>query len=262
MGPNNSDGSAMQEPELVVCRDPDELASQAASRIAQLASQSVATRGRFTCALTGGSTPRATYQRLAAGAKIDWTRAFWFFGDERFVPPDDARSNYKMANEALLGVAPIRADHVFPIPTTDGTPAECAARYARSLQSFFETSEGQPPVLDLVLLGMGDDGHVASLFPHAPSLSITDATVVSSPPGTLPPPVDRITITFGVINAARQVLFLIAGDNKARALSDVWRRRASLDERPAAGVRPTSGHLTWMVDRAAASLMEADNSKS
>jgi 6-phosphogluconolactonase len=248
-----------RKPELLVLSDADALAVTAAQTIAGIASASIGQRGRFACALTGGSTPRATYRRRATKATgLDWSHTWLFFGDERFVPPDDERSNYQMARDTLLGPAKISQDHVFPIPTGPDSIDACARRYTRTLQTFFDTAEAEPPVFDLMLLGLGDDGHVASLFPRARTLGITDATVAWSAAGTLPPHVDRITITFPVINAARHVMFLVAGANKAEAVRDVLLGVADVDERPAAGVRPQSGHVTWLLDRAAASLLPSD----
>jgi 6-phosphogluconolactonase len=248
----------MHSPQWIVVRDPDELAVTAARRIADIAAASIRARGRFTCALTGGSTPRATYRRLASASPdcvVDWSKTFLFFGDERYVSPDDDRSNYKMAHDSLLAEAPIPAGHVFAIPTGLPSPNDCAARYAQTLKSFFQTADNQAPTFDLILLGLGDDGHVASLFPHAPSLSVRGATVTASPPGRLPPPVDRITITFDVINAACQILFLVSGDNKAEVVRDVRSGNMAMADRPAMGVRPSHGDVTWLIDRAAGSLI-------
>ena len=162
-----------------------------------------------------------------------------------------------MARKTLITPAGISADHVFPMPTDPAMPAEAARDYAETLRRFFELGERQMPKFDLVLLGLGDDGHCASLFPHAAALAVNDTPVTWSPPGTLPPPVDRVTLTFPAINAARQVLFIVSGANKAEAVRDIWRRRAPSDQRPAAGVRPEHGRLAWLVDCEAAGLIES-----
>jgi 6-phosphogluconolactonase len=193
----------------------------------------------------------------AADCAVDWNKTFLFFGDERYVPPEDDRSNYKMAHDSLLANAPISDDHVFAIPTAPNSLEVCATTYAQTLASFFQTAVGQPPTLDLILLGLGDDGHVASLFPHAPSLSLRGTTVTFSPPGRLPPPVDRITMTFDVINAARHILFLVSGENKAEVVRDVRSGDMSVMDRPAMGVRPAQGDVTWLIDRAAGSLISS-----
>jgi len=276
--------SDTHRPTLLVCRDADELSARAAERIVEGAGESVRDRGRFTLALAGGSTPEKTYTLLARPdpvARLDWSRAYLFFGDERFVPPDDPRSNYAMVRRSLLPGAPVPAGQVFPIPTDQPSPADSAAAYAATLvRAFALPPGGAPPEFDLVLLGLGDDGHTASLFPGAPALAETRAWVTWSPPGVLPPPVDRVTLTFPVLNAARRVLFLVSGGSKAEALRDVLEvvgqvrgagvvREGSKAEalrdvleggappavRPAAGVRPATGTLTWLVDAAAASLL-------
>ncbi len=252
-------------PRLILCPDADQLALSAARSVAQIASESIRERGRFTVALAGGSTPQKTYRLLArdqAALAVDWSKAYLFFGDERYVPPDDNRSNYKMAHDALLTVAPIPADHVFPMPTGRATPQQSAEEYARTLETFFGTRNGQMPVFDLILLGLGDDGHTASLFPGAAALAVNDLPVTASEPGTLPPPVDRITLTYPVLNAARYVVFLVAGATKAEAFRDVWQSRAVPNERPAAGVHPEPGILIWIVDQAAARLIEPDPAQS
>jgi len=251
----------MISPELVVCADADQLAQRAAAIIGQAAAASIAQRGRFTFVLTGGSSPKQTYERLAVRAvdpAIDWSRTYLFVGDERFVPYDDERSNYGMARRELIEPAGIAGDRVFPMPTDRATPADGARAYAQTLQQFFDMPGGGPmPVFDLVLLGLGDDGHCASLFPHAPALQVNDTSVTWSPPGTLPPPVDRVTLTYPALNAARQVLFIVPGANKAEAVRDIWQNDAPPIERPAAGVRPQSGRLTWLVDKDAARLLAA-----
>lgn len=233
----------------------DELAGEAARRIVEAVRESIAVRGRFCVALAGGSTPERTYKLLASpelAEQIDWARVLIFFGDERFVPADDARSNYCMAKQSLLDHLPIPAEHIFPIDTSTDTVEDAAARYSQLLAREL----GEPPVFDLVLLGMGDDGHTASLFPHAAALSVADSWAVSSPPGVLPPPVDRVTVTFPVIHAARQVLFLIAGANKAEPVRDVLQGDAAIDDRPSAGAIPSSGDIVWLLDAEAGSLLD------
>ncbi|MGO9111151.1 MAG: 6-phosphogluconolactonase [Thermoguttaceae bacterium] len=244
----------MSCPELMVYANSEELAAAAAERICRFAGESIAARGRFALCLTGGSTPRATYTILArtqGTSAIDWSRAFLFFGDERFVPPDDDRANYKMVRESLLQNARIAADHVFTIPTHLSTPPQAAEEYARTLKAFFGDGFAWPE-FDLVLLGLGEDGHTASLFPGAAALRVMDRWVTFSPPGVLPPPVDRVTLTFPVFNAARRVMFLVSGANKTDAFADVYQGRVSIEARPAAGIRPTNGRTAWFVDRAAA----------
>ncbi len=243
-------------PTVTICKDGDDLAARAADLVAQTAEAAIRTRGRAMLALAGGSTPKKTYGLMAQPARrnrIDWARTYLFFGDERFVPPDDPSSNFVMVERALLAPAAVPAGHAFAVPTRFGTAAAAAAAYAAVLAAAFGIGEADgPPQFDLILLGLGEDGHTASLFPRAASLSVTDRWVTASPPGTLPPPVERVTLTFPVLNAARAVLFLVSGANKAEALRDVLEGRPSREQRPAVGVRPVDGTLTWLVDQAAA----------
>jgi len=243
---------------LRLFKDSDELAAHAADHIVRIAQDAIRVRGRAMQALAGGSTPKKTYRLLAQPAhrRIDWAHTYLFFGDERFVPPDDPSSNFAMVQRTLLEPASVPAGHVFPVPTQLGTAAAAAQEYAATLTRTFGIGEsGDPPRFDLILLGLGDDGHTASLFPGAASLWVTDRWVVASPPGTLPPPVERITLTFPVLNAAREILFLVAGQNKAEALQDVLEGQPSREERPAACICPVDGTLTWLVDEAAASRL-------
>jgi 6-phosphogluconolactonase len=245
-----------QNPTITICKDADALATQAAERIIQAAAQAIEERGRFMVALAGGSTPEKTYTLLAQPAclpRIDWGKTYLFFGDERFVPPDDPRSNYGMVRRTLLASVPVPADHLFPVPTDRDTADACASAYAGILRAVFgATDPRRPPRFDLILLGLGDDGHTASLFPHAASLAVEDRWVVASPPGTLPPPIDRITLTFPVLNAAREVIFLVSGEKKAAVLQELLEGLPSREQRPASGVHPDDGALIWLIDEAAA----------
>jgi 6-phosphogluconolactonase len=178
-----------------------------------------------------------------------------FWGDERFVPLDDERGNYAMAQRSLIAHAPLPTGHVFPIDTSLPTVHDAAAAYERTVSAFFPQNDKTTPRFDLFLLGLGDDGHTASLFPGMPSLAVTDRLFVATPPGVLPPPVDRVTATFPLINAARHVAFLVTGPSKAEPLQAVLEGGATATTHPAAGVRATDGTLTWLVDREAARLL-------
>jgi 6-phosphogluconolactonase len=236
-------------PTTEVFADADRLAVRAAEEFVLRAGEAIAARGRFRVALAGGSTPEQTYALLAKAPfrdQIAWSSVDVFFGDERLVPPTDSRSNFGMAQRSLLVHVPEARE--FPIPT-NRSPADCAAAYAQTLATVFGT-DGSPPRFDLIFLGLGDDGHTASLFPGAAALSEDKAWVTWSPPGTLPPPVDRVTLTYPVLNAARAVMFLVAGANKAEALHDVL-AGAPKERRPAAGIQPVEGTLTFLLDMAA-----------
>jgi 6-phosphogluconolactonase len=245
---------------LLICTDASALAAKAADFIARCAREAIEGRRRFLLALAGGSTPEKAYTLLAEPGRRDtiaWEKAYFFFGDERFVPPGHAASNYEMARRALLSRAPVPASHVFRVPTEANSAAEGAAKYAVELAQFFSVEAGRNilPRFDLMLLGLGEDGHTASLFPGSPALDVDDAWVTWSRPGRLPPPVDRITLTYPVLNAARHVLFLVAGAEKAAVLRDVLEGSANRNDCPVAGVQPSDGTVTWLVDENAARLL-------
>lgn len=237
----------MNTPALDILPTPETLAERAAGFFIQVAQEAIAQRGRFTVALAGGSTPERMYQLLALPeltSRLDWSRCHLFLGDERFVPADDPRSNLGLARRTLLTAIP--QAQVYPVPTDLPTVQEAAAAYARTLTQAF----AGPPVFDLVLLGLGDDGHTLSLFPGKPALTSTEV-VTWSPPGVLPPPVDRVTLTFPTVNAARHVIFLVSGAGKADIVPKVLVPGADVATYPAVGIRPTHGTLIWMLDAAA-----------
>jgi 6-phosphogluconolactonase len=253
--------------EIAVSRDAAELAAEAAKRIAAAAEAAIAERGRFALVLSGGSTPERTYKVLAAqpaDQKIDWARTWMFFGDERCVPHDDTRSNFHLANEALFKPAGIAADRVLAIRTDSRTPAQSAADYELVLRKFFDPSAttaekiGGFPPFDVILLGLGDDGHTASLFPGKPTLDEREAWITWSPPGVLPPPVDRVTFTLPLINAAREIMFLVSGAAKATIVHEVLDAPMDVHLHPSSGVRPTHGKLTWLLDEPAARLLNRE----
>jgi 6-phosphogluconolactonase len=232
--------------------DVDEIAAAACDYVLTAAQQSIAERGVFNFDLAGGSTPRKLYELLAK-ADADWDKWQLFMGDERYVPLDDERSNYQLAHEALLSKLPIQAEQVHIVPVDEPTVEQAAERYEEQIRQHFHNQTGVP-VFDLVLLGMGSDAHTASLFPGKPAVNETKKLVTASEPGVLPPPVNRVTFTFPLINAARRVLFLVAGADKAEAFQTVQRDLEQPLEQaitPAGKVRPTAGELRWFVDRAA-----------
>jgi 6-phosphogluconolactonase len=230
--------------EIKVCADAAELARAAAEHFVAQAAKAVAARSQFLVALAGGSTPRAAYTLLATGqfaSRIDWPRVHVFWGDERCVPPDHADSNYRMAHEALLAHVPIPVENVHRI-AGKLDPVRAAAAYEAELKSTLGT-DGR---LDLILLGMGRDGHTASLFPGTAALEEQKRWVVEN--YVEKPKSWRITLTLAAINAARQVTFLVSGSSKAEPLARIRAGEAL----PAGLVLPMSGGLTWLVDREAA----------
>lgn len=242
-------------PEIIVFDDPAALAEAAAEAIAECAEEAVAARGRFMVALAGGSTPRTTYERLAQPPlrdRMPWDRTWIFFGDERGVPPDHPDSNYRMANEALLSKVPIPAKQIARIRGEAEDPETAATEYGQRLSEVFECKRGGLPRFDLILLGMGVDGHTGSLFPGSPVLKeiFRPVAAVHASAASIP---QRFTFTLPVINTAARVMFLVAGGEKAKLLKAVLNEPTSA--LPAALVRPTNGRLTWLLDRAAAALV-------
>lgn len=232
-----------------VYEDKQKLADAAARDFTARAAKAIGERGRFTVALAGGSTPEATYEILARDYAdgIDWSRVHVFFGDERTVPPDHEDSNYRMAREALLDHVPAGSVHRM---RGELSPEEAAASYEDELREFFG-SDGIPS-LDLIMLGIGEDGHTASLFPNTPALDVTDRWAVENPVEKLD--TIRLTLTAPIINAARSVNFLVAGEGKAGALREILEGVADPHEYPAKLVQPAGGPV-WMLDRTAASQL-------
>ncbi len=235
---------------LRVYKDAWELPEAAAQIFVEEARRRIDESGRFAVALAGGSTPRMAYEMLAreygGPEDLDWGRVHAFFGDERAVPPDHEDSNYRMAQEALLSRVPVGSVHRM---RGEMDPRQAAALYEKELEDFF----GGPPVLDLVLLGIGEDGHTASLFPRTPALDARDRWAVENPVEKLE--TTRITLTAPAINAARRVVFLVAGEGKAKALKEILEGGADPHDYPAKLVHPGSGPI-WMVDEAAAWLLK------
>jgi 6-phosphogluconolactonase len=225
----------------------------AAEEIVQATKDAVAVRGRFTIALSGGSTPKSLYNLLATNAKslLPWDRMFFFWGDERHVPPTDAESNYRMAEETMLSKIPVTPGNVFRVPAENPDAAEAAHAYEETLRKFFALEPGQFPRFDLILLGMGPDGHTASLFPETAALLEKSRLVVANWVEKFK--TSRITFTLPVLNAARVIAFLISGTDKAEALKAVLESNAPGEQYPSKLVRPDDGKLIWLVDRAAAS---------
>jgi 6-phosphogluconolactonase len=237
-----------EKPQIAVCKDAEELAHRVAEFIMTAAGGAITGRGRFSIALSGGSTPEAAYEliRRSYADKTDWSKWFIFLGDERAVPVDDPRSNLGMARRTMLDGLPIPPENIFAVHT-QLPPAQAATEYEKRIRDFFGLAE---PRFDLVLLGLGDDGHTASLFPGKPAAHETLKLVTSSPPGTLPPPVDRITFTFPLINLARLAVFMMAGAKKKAVVKQLLSPEVDREKIPAANVQPIDGQLIYMMDQA------------
>ena len=243
---------------LTVYPDKQSFVQGAADFIAELAARAIVERGRFTIALSGGGTPRPIYARLASAEyreRIAWPQVHIFFGDERCVPPDDARSNYRLARETVLDQVAIPPDNIHRIKG-EIDPAQAALLYEQELQGVFRT-RSLPP-FDLICLGMGENGHTASLFPGTAALHERERWVAAQYAEVMQ--TWRVTFTAPLINAARGVAFLVEGAGKADMLWRVLAGPYQPDVLPSQLIQPASGQLYWLVDAAAASRLTATSS--
>jgi len=240
---------------ILVFETPEGVAREAAERFARYASQAIAEHGLFSVALAGGNTPRRSYELLATTDfmnPIDWSHVHVFFGDERTVPHDHPDSNFRMANEALFTKVPIPSGNIFAI-NGDGDPIENARTYERELKAFFRDSER--PRFDLVLLGLGKDGHTASLFPGTEALHEQESWVVAN---RIAADSIRLTLTAFSLNSAAYVEFLVTGDDKAPALAAVLEGPLDVERYPAQLIQVENGKLSWLVDVKAASRLSTE----
>lgn len=238
---------------IVVMPDPEALAHEAAKRFTELVQEAAGSRGRFSIALSGGSTPGRFYSVLAGDpyrARIPWHQVHLFWADERCVPPGDPGSNYRLADETLISQVPIPVENVHRM-RGELEPGAAARAYERVLEDFFC---GPRARFDLVLLGLGEDGHTASLFPDSPVMTEVERLVAPATALYQDRPVQRMTLTLPAINASRQVLFLVSGSAKAQIVRAVL--EGSEGHLPAQRIQPAAGQLTWLLDAAAASLLE------
>ena len=229
----------------------------AAEEFVRTARAAIGAQGRFTVALSGGSTPKGLYSLLAANyADFAWSRVFLFFGDERHVPPTDPDSNYRMVHESLLTKIVIPAENVFRVPAENPGAAAAASDYEAQIRGFFELRPeirpGEFPRFDLILLGLGPDGHTASLFPDSPALDESSRLVVANWVAKLN--AYRITFTFPVLNRAAEVMFMAIGADKADMLHKVLEGK-NIPPLPSQRVKPSDGNLLWMLDEAAAAKL-------
>lgn len=242
------------KPDIRIFADLDTLSQAAASLFIESCAHAVTNRGQCLLALSGGGTPLKLYELLAQTPfteQVDWTHLHVFWGDERCVPPEDLESNYRQAKDALLSRVPIPVSNVHRVEG-ELDPSEAAAAYALTLKSF-ATPPQEWPRFDLVLLGLGEDGHTASLFPG--SEVDPAATTLSVTAQYQDRPAQRITITPRVFNAARRVVFLVSGESKSQTLASVLNGTYQPAHLPAQRIRPTDGELIWMLDQAAASRL-------
>jgi 6-phosphogluconolactonase len=242
--------------EVRILADANGIAQTAAAEFLEAALAAVREKGSFSVALAGGSTPKALYGLLASDplrAKVPWGQMQFFFGDERHVPPDDAESNFRMASEAMLAQAPIDPKQVHRIKSEKANASEAAQEYQQELRAAFGLKPDQLPRFDLVLLGMGPEGHTASLFPGTKALKEDRQLVVSNWVGKFY--THRITLTPPVLNNAVRVIFMAHGAEKAPALKAVLEGPYEPEQLPAQMIQPKNGTVLWLVDPSAAGML-------
>lgn len=246
------------EARIQVAANARELSRLAAERFVRLAVEAVREKGLFTVALAGGSTPRSLYALLASWdepfrAQLPWEKIHFFFGDERHVPPDHPDSNYRMTSEAMLARVPVPAENVHRIKSEKTDAGRAADEYEQTLRKFFRLAEGQLPRFDLILLGIGPDGHTASIFPGTDVINEKSRLVVA--PWVEKFKSYRITLTPHVLNNAAAVVFLVNGTAKAKVLREVLEGEHQPERLPAQLIRPNKGKLLWLVDQEAAHFL-------
>jgi 6-phosphogluconolactonase len=230
-----------------------EVLNALAEYIVKVASDSVASRGKFSIALSGGNSPKKLYELLASAAfkkRVEWDKVYFFFGDERYVPHTDPQSNYLMAQKALLEPLELGNKQVFPVNTKLG-PEEAAEAYTTDINYYFA---GEDARFDLILLGLGDNSHTASLFPHTPVLH--DNTASAKAVFVDEMQVYRITMTAPLINQARHIAFLVYGDGKAIAVHHIIEDKTDIENYPAQLIKPKDGDLQWFLDHGAAAQLK------
>lgn len=245
------------QPEIVRLPDVAAVQRAAAERVVALANAQVAATGRFLIALSGGNTPRGLHTLLAQEplrSQIPWGQVWVVWGDERYVPADHPDSSYLMARETLLEHVPIPSEQIYPVPTYYADPVESAAIYEQQIQALLAANGNQ---IDLVLLGMGPDGHTASLFPHHPALAAPAERLVVAIDNSPKPPPRRITLTVAALNRAAHTLVLVTGADKAETLREVLEGPADPQRLPIQLIQPPHGSVTWLVDAAAATYLSA-----
>lgn len=241
----------------------EELSRAAAVRFAELARERAHQGKVFSVALSGGSTPRTFLGILASpefSERIPWDKVHLFQVDERCVPPDDPQSNFRMIRGALLRPVPIAAANFHRMKAEESDRDAASAEYANEIAQVLAPAEGKPPRFDLIFLGLGSDGHTASLFPGSAALAENSKWVCPNYVEKLQ--MYRLTLTYPVLNAAREIVFLISGSGKAETVSRVLEGPSDPENYPVQAVRPTEGTVTWYMDNAAAQLLKMSHRKS
>jgi len=249
---------ATAQREVQLFPDGEALTRRAMEEFVKSVGEAVAQTGLFTVALSGGSTPKALYSRLAEEplrSQIPWEKLHFFFGDERHAPPDGPESNFRMANEALFSKGVIKPDQITRIKGEYEDTEKAALEYEQALRAYFKLKDGEYPRFDLVLLGMGEEGHTLSLFPGTKALRASNRIVVRNWVGKLF--TERITLTAAAANQANRVIFMVTRADKACALKAVLEGPYEPEQLPAQLIQPASGKLLWLVDQAAGSMLAA-----
>ncbi len=228
-----------------ILSDQGSLVERAVQLIVEKIQSAIAQRGQCTVALAGGGTPKPVYEKLAQ-QNLPWEKLHIFWGDERYVPADHPDSNQKMAREAWLDHVAIPAENIHPMPTTGQDPVVDAKKHEQDLQTFFQCGAGEWPSLDIILLGIGDDGHTASLFPQTEALTVRDRLITVGNKGDS----QRLSFTAPLINQGRTVIFLVAGANKRPALREIFAAQGDAMQYPARLIQP-QGELWWLLDQEA-----------
>ena len=242
-------------PKIQIRKNLSDLSRRAAELFVSSASDATDRSGRFVVSLSGGSTPKALYQLLATDEfsnRVDWQKVYFFFGDERFVPIDSKNSNFRMLNESLFEPLKIPDVNIFRWRTELDNAEVAAADYETRMITFFELNEGELARFDLTLLGLGEDGHTASLFPGSLALEVTDRLAIENWVEKFQ--MFRLTMTYPVINNSAACAFLVSGEAKAAVLAEILGGTAKTGY-PAKGVAPLNGELIWLLDEAAASKL-------
>ncbi len=236
-----------------VFKNEDEVLNGLANYFVETAASSIATHGQFSVALSGGNSPKKLYELLASPSykgKVEWSKVHFFFGDERYVPHTDPQSNYLMAKKALLEPLDLSYKQIFPIDTSL-SPEDAAKKYTTDINYYFAGTDVR---FDLILLGLGDNSHTASLFPHTPVLH--DKTVSAKEVFLEDQQVFRITMTAPLINQAHHIAFLVYGEGKAVAVHHVIEDKEDIENYPAQLIKPQNGDLQWFLDKEAASQLK------
>lgn len=244
----------MSEREIIILDDAEALSVRAAEEIIHVSGEAICMHAQFTACLTGGTTPATTYSLMASRFQlsVDWKEVHFFWGDERCVPPDNPASNFGMANRTMLSKLPLAPSQIHRMRGED-PPEAAAAAYEDELKNFFSLHDGEFPRFDLVLLGLGENAHIASLFPGSPLINEKNRLVAVADVDA--PQRFRLTLTAPVLNHAARIMFIVSGEKKAQAVKNVLQGPEDPSQFPAQLIDPPEGTVTWLLDKAAASLL-------